>query len=374
MKTLIRITFLLSVMLLATSCFMTKKLEKPNVTVSPLNDAASIKDGSIVYGLPRSVFTVVAEMERTIEIPGPYARYAGDLLGLEKVINNENEFWTIEGITVQTTEELDPSEFYIIESNSVFQTNVLRLKNEGLILDLNSDRFDADNRVGLDRRGSRQFQSFDLGSDEYFLMQRDTVYKRVAVDSAFIRIPYIVEKKKKLTPDQLAEKAARRLMEMRDGKHLILTGEANVFPQSDAAINEMNRLEKEYLELFAGKTIKERRTFTGHLIPLKDMIGKQVVLFQFSDKTGPMTSTAKGGLSVNIEFDPEKKIKELTIVSRPASETESGTVLNDKIYYRVPDIVNVKISLGTETLLNTRKLIYQFGNVVQLPANYIIGK
>ena len=60
------------------------------------------------------------------------------------------------------------------------------------------------------------------------------------------RVPYIVEKKKKLTIDLLAEKAAKRLMEMRDGKHLILTGEATVFPQSDAAINEINQLEKLY--------------------------------------------------------------------------------------------------------------------------------
>ena len=35
-------------------------------------------------------------------------------------------------------------------------------------------------------------------------------------------------------------------MELRDGKHMILTGETNLFPQDEAAINEMNRLEKEY--------------------------------------------------------------------------------------------------------------------------------
>ncbi len=40
---------------------------------------------------------------------------------------------------------------------------------------------------------------FDLGSDEYFQLQRDTAYKRMNVDSSFVRIPYIVEKKKKIT-------------------------------------------------------------------------------------------------------------------------------------------------------------------------------
>jgi hypothetical protein len=40
----------------------------------------------------------------------------------------------------------------------------------------------------------------------------------------------------------------------------------------------------------------------------------------------------------------------------------------------VPDVVNMKISLGDDVLFNSRRLIYQFGQVVQLPANYIIGK
>jgi hypothetical protein len=374
MKTILRISLLLSGILIATSCLTLKKAEKPQVSVSPLTGGASISEGSIVYGLPRTVFTVIVEMDRTIEIPGPYSKYAGDLLGLEKVITKENESWTISGITVKTNEELDPSELYVIESNSLFQTNALKLKNEGLILDLNSERFSSDLESGLDKKGTNQFVSFDLGADEYYLMQRDTAYKRVSIDSTFIRIPYIVEKKKKLTTEQLAEKAAKRLMEMRDGKHLILTGEANVFPQSDAAINEINRIEKEYTELFAGKTLVEKRTFTCQVIPSKEMIGKQITLFQLSETTGPMAENSKAGKPVVAEFIPEKKSKEITVIARPEPESESFGPVYDKLFYRVPDVVNTKISLGTEVLYNSRKLIYQFGNIIQLPANYIIGK
>jgi hypothetical protein len=34
----------------------------------------------------------------------------------------------------------------------------------------------------------------------------------------------------------------------------------------------------------------------------------------------------------------------------------------------------VKISRGNENLFESRKLVYQFGQVVQLPANFILGK
>ena len=82
-------------------------------------------------------------------------------------------------------------------------------------------------------------------------------------------------------------------MELRDGKILILTGEANVFPQNEAALNEINRLEKEYTELFAGKSWKESKTLSFQLIPKKEMVGKPVVLFRFSEQTGPLTRNGK---------------------------------------------------------------------------------
>src|SRR5450759_4240368 len=137
MKTTIRLSILLISIIITSSCFSNKKLAEQKSIILPLSDSTTLRKGSIVYGLPRTVFTVYVKMERTIEKPGPYARFASDLLGLNDVILSESEFWSIEGITVKAHDELDPSEFYVIESNTLFQTNVLTLKKEGLILDLN---------------------------------------------------------------------------------------------------------------------------------------------------------------------------------------------------------------------------------------------
>jgi hypothetical protein len=373
MKSLARYSIYTLLIIATSSCLAGKKQADANVVITPLSDTVRLMEGTIVYGLPRSVFNIVLEMRRTIEVPGPYSKYALDLLGLDNVITNETESWSVQNISIISVSEIDPSELYVIESNTLFQTNVLKLRKQGLILDLNPESYySSDSHVVSNELNNSQLQWSDLGSDEYFQLQRDTAYKRVTVDSSFIRIPYIVEKKKKLSSDQLAEKAAKRLMEMRDGKHLILTGEATVFPQSDAAINEMNRLEKEYTELFTGKTISESRKFNVTIIPGKEMIGKPVTLFRYSELTGPVALTATGGKAVTIEFIPERKTKELTVVSKPEPDPKAPAY--DKLYYRVPEVVNVKLNQGTENLYNSRRLIYQFGQVVQLPANYLIGK
>ncbi len=373
MRTLSKLFILSAVMVGTLSCLSQKKLAEPATVISKMTDASGVKEGSLVYSLPMTVFTIKIEMERTIEIPGPYSKFAGDLLGLNRVILNEGESWSVKGISVNLHEEADPSEFYVIESNTLFNTNVLALKKEGLILDLNPALYISE-RNRSDNKGTyiNNFHSYDLGADEYFQVQRDTVYKRVNVDSTFIRIPYLVEKKKRLTIDQLAEKAARRLMELRDGKILILTGEATVFPQNEAALNEINRLEKEYTELFTGKTWRESKTLSFQLVPKKEMVGKPVVLFTFSELTGPLTGTETKGIPVTVELVPEQKSRDITIITR--QQVDPSTPKYDKLFYRIPDVVNVKISSGTETLYNSRSLIYQFGQVMQLPANYIIGK
>ena len=246
------------------------------------------------------------------------------------------------------------------------------MRREGLILDINPRQFlTAERQTVGDGQDVNQFRFADLGSDEYFYIQRDTAYQRVSIDSTFIRVPYIVDNRRRLSQEQLAQRAAQRVIELRDGKHLVLTGETNVFPQSDAAINEINRLEKEYTELFAGKVIKENRSYTVTFIPELGMERRSVTLFQFSELTGPIIGQSSSGVAIVAELIPEQKTKALNIIN---NNQRFGGVTFDKLFYRAPDIVNLRISMGREVLFNSRKMVYQFGETIQLPANFIITK
>jgi hypothetical protein len=363
----------LLVLFLVVSCSTSKKVSFTRPEVKPLSDTVRIREGSLVYALPMTVFNIRVEMQKTIELPGPYAKYARDLLGLNNVIMNRNERWSITGISVDSHQEADPSEYYVIEASGLFRTNALEMKEEGLILDLNPalDSQGTDHIKGKEQNINR-FTTYDLGSDEYYSVQSDTAFRRVRVDSSFIRIPYIVEKKKLLTNDQLAEKAAKRLMDLRDGKILILTGEANVFPQSSAAIDEIDRMEQDYTQLFTGKTFNEALKLSYQFIPGKDTESKTVILFNFSAASGPSVSASASSTPFRVEIVPEQKIKDLTMITREQPETSIGR--NDKLYYRIPDIVSLNITMGKETLYSSRRMVYQLGEILQLPSNYILGK
>jgi hypothetical protein len=359
--------------LLAASCASNKKMSDSKNFVNPLSEMTAVQEGSLIYGLPLTVMDIEIEAERIIEKPGPYSRFAGDLLGLTDIIKTDNEFWKLKSINVGTHQELDPDEFYVIGTSTLFYTNVLALKESGLILDLNREIQNSSDLIENDRKTDlSSLKIYDLGADEYYQNRKDTLYKVVSVDTAFVKIPYLIEKKQKLTIDMLAEKAAVRLMELRDGKHLILTGETNVFPQNEAAINEINRLEKEYTELFTGKILKEVRTFSFHIIPVKDSAGKQTTICWFSESTGPGTTSMKSAIPVNMEFIPEMKTSHIREIS--SKETGSSGAKYNKLFYRIPEVVTIRVTFGNELINTSRKLIYQFGEVLRLPENYIIGK
>jgi hypothetical protein len=83
-----------------------------------------------------------------------------------------------------------------------------------------------------------------------------------------------------------------------------------------------------------------------------------------------LDASSASGTPVEIEFTPERKTSGLNISQGKASSSAQS----DKLYYRVPDVVNVKISVGGEVLNSTRKLIYQSGQIVRLPSNYVIDR
>lgn len=354
------------------SCSAGRKLSSTGTSVAPLSEIKSTADGSLIYALPMTVADIYVVAERIYEKPGPYSDFAADLLGMSDVIRQEREYWSIKNIVLNTHSEIDPEQYYIIQATRLFETNALKLRKYGLILDLSPEKSIRDELLYDNTNSeSQRIKVTNLGSDEYFISYKDTLYRLVKLDTGFVRLPYLVEKKKVLTTAQLAERAARQLMELREGKHLILTGETNVFPQGDASINELNRLEKEYTELFTGKRASEITSFSFHITPLKETRGEKTIIFRFSEQNGLLPADQDTGIPISVEFVPELKTGRLNMIykSQPAKSVQAF----DKLFYRIPDVVNVKISYGDKVLNSSRRLFYQFGEVVNLPSNYILG-
>jgi len=103
-----------------------------DTVVSPLGDKISVTEGCLVYALPMTVFELDIIAEKRTEVPGPYARYASELTGLDNVITGHTEKWSLAGIRLSAVEELDPSQFYIIQGTAMMQTNICWLSEKAV--------------------------------------------------------------------------------------------------------------------------------------------------------------------------------------------------------------------------------------------------
>jgi len=75
------------------------------------------------------------------------------------------------------------------------------------------------------------------------MVQSDTAYKRLSIDSSFVRVPYVVEKKKRLTVIS-CRKGCKKVDGDERGKHLILQEKQLFFRRMMQLLLKMNSWKK----------------------------------------------------------------------------------------------------------------------------------
>ena len=123
-------------------------------------------------------------------------------------------------------------------------------------------------------------------------------------------------------------------------------------------------MEEEYLSLFLGKTTTGTQSAIFHVTPAAGQAKQLYVAFRFSDSQGLLPASNVAGRPVTLELFSEKKIAEL-----PSNIFNSDDKRLPRIAYRLPDTVQAHLNDGQTNLLQTRLLIYQFGQILSLPVN-----
>lgn len=350
-------------------------------TVTPLGDHMSISSGSIIYSLPQTTFHIEVLAKKTVYKQGPYYRYAEKYLGIEEKFPESSVKWTINDINISSYEEIDPDHYYVIESDGFFETNALAMTKAGLILTPNPEIYNKQSTLsGLVSERPERIYFTDLSvkgnlkekvqpvSD---ILQTDTVlFLQVPVFMKKEKIPKTTEEKAREVADFINDLKTRRLELLGDPYDIYLDGGGFEF-----IIKEMKRLEKKYLALFTGITYSEvYQASFGHT-PDESIPGKPEVLFRFSDNMGILPATDLTGRPVVIELNSERKTAALSpIIIEPFVLQGEEKPPSVPLYYRIPDVVEVRVVDGRNILGHKKALVYQFGKVVNLPSNFLINR
>ncbi|MDX9781750.1 MAG: DUF4831 family protein [Bacteroidales bacterium] len=334
-----------------------------------LSSGEAVPKGAIVYSLPVTSFLVTAEATHESFIAGPYAKFAQKYLGIQ-ARENSGEFYTLSSVELNSFVEADRTSSIALNlgSNTRATANFLEMMSQGLVIwsDAGTARQEYSRFPGM--KDITAFNSSMASSN--LTSVNTTLYKTVKTSSGMERVPVqqtqVVEK----SIEKRAEETANAIFRIRTKRMEIITGETDAVFSGEAlkaAIEEMNRLEEEYLSLFIGKSVWDKQKLSFDVLPVKENTRQIYVAFRISDSQGLLPADNVAGRPVVLEFLKEN--------GQPATSfnmdlsAEKGRVL-----YRVPEIMISRISDGQTVLLQTRVPLYQFGKVLSFPVDIAIGK
>lgn len=299
------------------------------------------------YALQKSILHIKLEVQKNSFVPGPYAEFAEKFLGAPAKQKAE-DIYRIRDINVATTVENDLTQLYSIrvEGASEFNAGAFKKYFGDFIIDPVQT---IKNSLPLAEVAPVQF--LDRGTEA-------TTYDKSGGNNALPLIPVVVEK----TPERRAKDAADYILLLRKRRTELIGAEVEaVYASNEAirhALDEMKRMEDQYLALFYGKYDTPVTYKYSSLID-PDVDKDEYVLGYLSPEKGFSVAAA-----------PSKSAQTLMLKLVPDIRTKSVSNTNiQALPYRVPVGCNIQIVLGNESILTERIQLMQFGPLMYLPAS-----
>ena len=310
-------------------------------------------EGTISYALPLTSLGFDVEAVQEKFYAGPYARYAQKYLGIEARLQDEMSF-QLSSVKITPSIEADQSSRFLatVSSKTGSTSAFLKLTAQGLIA-VQDGSFGQESAWRFPVRTSGDFSDKGVGSN--LTAEAATLYQGVKKESAYNQVAVqqnmVVEK----SQEKKAQEAAEMIFKLRKTRVQIVTGDTDANYSGEAmasALAEITRLEKEYMTLFTGYSEYQTQVKHFDLVPFNDERTKVQVVFRLSDEEGLLPADNMSGKPYFVDIIPE----EIAGNSGAKPGKAAGALV-----YRIPAICTVKLSDGSDVLLQSRLPIYQFG-------------
>lgn len=349
-----------------------------NVLKIDNNTSPQTKEG-IFYSLPRTVVKVEVTIDRVENYKGPYADYALRFLGLKNVVPANTIEYKIGEISITTSAEPDPDQYYFIELGEKIskgeKAGILSLTDAGVILGTLNDGSDSAasgmvKSLPAPAEGERDAfgELFKYSADVSVFEKVDTIIRKFNIDTMTVERQYYKRTMVEKSPEQKAKEAADFISKIKDNRFNLISGyqEVNYNRETlEYMDTQLKTMEKEYLKLFTGISVHKTLTFSYKYIPIPNQINTEIPIFKFLKTKGIVDLDEPGGKVVTIKI---QRVGNTTSVANYLRKAEKETKTQG-FSYRIPEVALVTVKLDENTQKETQCLVNQLGVVTYLPAN-----
>jgi hypothetical protein len=210
----------------------------------------------ITYALPRTGLSIRVEAVKETFEPGPYASFAGQLLGIPDAKNRPSVKWTITHIHFDTFSEPDPEQVYKAMGIGAVQVD---LTASGCLAGVNSGG--SASSASAPGIFSQAGESFKKDGFSISNIQHSAVSGRIEPNM----------QPERFTTNEKPAEAARRILDARNYRYMIVAGLLDEFhPDGEAyhvSLRELERTEREYMSLFTGRTTYQTYSSGFNFVP-----------------------------------------------------------------------------------------------------------
>ena len=365
---------------LALTCSVAATLSAQNI--NRLEKGQPAPDGVVVYSLPLTTVRLDVEAVCETYIPGPYCQWAKKYLGID-VPQEASTSYTLSRIRMTPYLEADRSCSYVVNLDGMLgeasPASFFEFSSQGLLL------LSDENKGNVN---SWRFPSMAPGSGTLaseatanLTSTETTLYRSVRTegggyDRVAVRQSQVVEK----STEKKAQEAASMILSLRENRLNIITGNTDATFSGDAlraAVEEIGRLEEEYMRLFTGTVSSSVQAMSFDVVPASGPEEELTMAFRISDSHGLLPPDDITGRPVVMEIVPEdaedfysEQVVGEVEAAKPRAKHEAA--LRGNIYYRVPAICSVRIVDGQNLILKSRVPVYQKGQDLSFPVHVLV--
>ena len=337
--------YLLSFLLIISSFSFAQRARE----ASPLTIA-----GGTVYSLPRTGIRIHVKATQEKFYFGPYHEYSDVMLGLKNAPSSDRENWVINDIRIETFSEPDPQHVYKAKGLGGV---LIGLTESGTLAGINSQIESSPTKLQVSKFLGNTYLPeipFPDKSMNPFSFKPDSG----------ARVNFIVK-----STEVKAREAADAIMSLRERRFNTLANEyEDPLPDGRAyevMVEELAKLEKEYLSLFVGKKIQEQFEYSFDYVPGASSVAGDVV-FRFNEAKGVLPASDMSGRPITLEM---KKLDNLAAAQAKVSDEPNSS----GVFYRLPGIADIRLLNGINLMATARIDVAQFGTVVPLPEEMLNG-
>ena len=334
--------FALSLLVLV---FMGFQLQAQYTTTFAKNVTPGQQNG-LYYSLPQTMLKLDFIIEETTLEKSPLSDYASTYMEMADYVEYETTEYRLLDMKMSTVASPDPNAMFFVTLGSVRGGNKMQfdIMPNGII-----------RSVGLD---------VPNGAEE----AREASAKRPCcnqqpIDYSDHKLMNLITTGK--SNSQLAKEAADKIEEIRKAKFYLISGDVEMATNPETfkmMYEKLDAMEQQYTNLLLGNRVKKVVVKSVYVVPNKEVPTQTVA--KFSENEGLSIGTTGSGAPITVQT---LSMNTTETINAPSQSAVESMTYENKVFYRLPETANVKVTCGNKTLFEDRMTISQLGVMLTAP-------